>query len=77
VLILAFDLTWIYYYRLQTEPLDVRTFLMSERLWPVWIVTGILAIGAILHRSRQRLMLRNLLDLRSQLDDVRAERDPS
>ncbi len=70
VMILAFDLTWIYFYKRRVDtPLDPWTFLTSRGVLVVWVVTIVLAGVAVWYRGRLRRELHNLLDLRRQLDE--------
>ena len=63
VVILAFDLAWIFYFKRESDP---WTFLTSNRMLFVWGVTAILAGLAVSYRRR----------LRRELDNLRAlERD--
>jgi hypothetical protein len=69
VLILAFDLVWIYHYMAETQPVDPWAFLTSRRMFLVWAVTAVLAALAVWFRQRFVGELRNLLNLRRQLGD--------
>jgi len=63
VVILAFDLAWIYYFKRESDP---WTFLTSNWMLSVWGVSAILAWVAVSYRRR----------LRRELDNLRAlERD--
>ena len=69
VLILAFDLAWIYHFQAETRPMDPWVFLTSGRMLVVWGLTAALAAVAVRHRIRLRGELENLLKLQRQLDD--------
>ena len=77
VMILAFDLTWIYYYerRVETAVHDSWSFLISGGNLVVWGVTAALAVVAVLYRRRLCRELHNLLELRHQLQDQREFRE--
>ena len=67
VIILAFDLLWLYDYLAET---DVWTFLTRPAVVVIaWMGTPILAAAAVWYRRRLRRELRNLLRLRSDLAD--------
>jgi hypothetical protein len=69
VMILTFDLVWIYYYKAETRSLDLWTFLTSGRLLVVWPVTATLVAAAVWYRLSLHRELQNLLNLRRQLGD--------
>ena len=69
VILLTFDLVWIYHYEAETRPMTPWAFLTSGDLLVVWAVTAALAAVAVWYRRRQRGELENLLDLRRQLGD--------
>ena len=66
VLILTFDLAWIYWER--TDRTGVLSFLMSPSIGWVWAVTGTLAGVAVLLRRRLGRELERLADVRRQFD---------
>jgi hypothetical protein len=68
VVILAFDLAWLYHYRAGAS-LDVWTFLVSPRILPVWPVTAILAGTAVWYRRKLLREQRTLADLQRQVTD--------
>ena len=62
VVILIFDLVWLYNYRAES---NVREFLMRPMVVGVLtVVTPLLAIAAVWHRRRLRRELKNLVKLR-------------
>jgi hypothetical protein len=69
VLILAFDLVWIYHFQAETRPMEPLAFLTSGRMLVVWGLTAALAAVAVRYRIRLRGELENLLKLQRQLDD--------
>jgi hypothetical protein len=69
VMILAFDLVWIYHFQAETRPMEPWGFLTSGRVLVVWAVTAGLAAVAVRYRRKLRSELRNLLNLRRQLGD--------
>lgn len=69
VLILAFDLVWIYHYEAETRPRDPWAFLTSGGVLVVWPVTAMLVAAAVWYRRRLHRELQNLLNLRRQLGD--------
>ena len=78
VMILTFDLVWIYHYQAETRAMTPWTFLTSGGLLVVWAVTAALAAVAVWYRRRQRRELENLLDMRRELDGtgrIRRSRD--
>ena len=70
VLILAFDLVWIYHFVSETQPMDPWAWLTSRRMFVVWTITAVLAAVAVWYRRRILGELRNLLNLRRQLGDA-------
>jgi hypothetical protein len=69
VMILAFDLIWIYFQRV--GPITPLEFLTSPSLYWVWAITIGLGVAAVLYRRRLARELANLISLRRRLD-VRA-----
>jgi hypothetical protein len=69
VLLLAFDLVWIYHYQTETRPIPVWAFLTSGQMLVVWVVTAVLAAAAVLYRRRLYEELQGLLNLRRELGD--------
>ena len=69
VIILTFDLVWIYHYQAGARAMEPRAFLTSGGVLVVWAVTGMLAVAAVWYRRRQRDELQNLLTMRRQLGD--------
>jgi hypothetical protein len=68
IMILAFDLAWIYAAQAEHTPLDPVTFLTSGGVAWVWAITALLAAAALWHRRRLGRELENLTALRRQLE---------
>ena len=68
LLILAFDLIWIYFQHARSEPITPVEFLTSPSLYWVWAIS--IALGALAVWYRQRLAgeLANLIALRRRVD---------
>jgi hypothetical protein len=69
VMILTFDLVWIYHYQEETRLMALGPFLTSGRMLVVWAMTAMLAAAAVRYRRKVHRELQNLLDLRKQLGD--------
>ncbi len=68
VLILAFDLAWIYFERNQRAPVDPVTFLTSGGVLWVWVITAALAVIAVRHQRKLDRELENLMSLQQQVE---------
>ena len=66
VLILTFDLAWIYAGR--ADRIALLPFLASQGVAWVWVVTALLAAAAVTQRRRLRRELQGLESLRRQFD---------
>ena len=66
VLILTFDLAWIYAGR--ADHIALLPFLASQGVAWVWVVTALLAAAAVTQRRRLRRELQGLESLRRQFD---------
>jgi hypothetical protein len=69
VMILVFDLTWIYFARGSSAGGSVIAFLASPAFWWVWAITLALGVVAIGQRRRLARELDTLMDLRRQIED--------
>ena len=69
VLLLAFDLVWIYQYQAESRPIPVWAFLTSGQMLVVWGVTAVLAAAAVWYRRRLRAQLQGLLSVQRELGD--------
>jgi hypothetical protein len=69
VMILAFDLLWIYHYQGDTRPMDPKAFLTSGLMLVMWAVLAVPVAIGVRYRARLRRELRNLLSLRRQFDE--------
>ncbi len=70
VLILAFDLAWIYFFGREPGSRDLPSFLVSGSVAWVWAVTAALAIAAGRRRLGLSRELEMLTRLRADLEDV-------
>lgn len=70
VMILVFDLTWIYFARGLSPTRSVVAFLTNPEVAWVWPLTLALGVVAIRQRRRLALELDTLIELRGQIDDV-------
>ena len=68
VMILSCDLAWIYFHRAQQVSLGVATFLTTGSVLWVWMITAALAIVAVWQRRRLGRELKNLTNLRHQVE---------
>jgi len=68
VVILAFDLAWIYLFGQEPGSRDVKSFLTSGNLVWLWMVTTVLGIAAIRHRHKLSRELETLTHLRADLE---------
>lgn len=68
VLILAFDLAWIYYFGREPASHDAASFLTSGSVLWVWLITAVLAIAAARWRQKLGRELETLTRLRASLD---------
>jgi hypothetical protein len=66
VLILAFDLTWIYQFSRAGDSRDLLSFLTSDVMAWLWLVTVALALAAVRWRQRLTRELEMLVRLRDQ-----------
>jgi hypothetical protein len=73
VMILSFDLAWIYFQRAQEGPLDVATFLTTGSVVWVWMITAALAVMAVRQRQRLSRELKNLASLQEQIEGQRIQ----
>jgi hypothetical protein len=69
VMILAFDLIWIYRYQAETRPMDPRAFLTSGSMLVIWAVLAVLVAVGVWYQRRLRGELQNLLSMQRQLDE--------
>jgi hypothetical protein len=69
VMILAFDLTWIYFARGSPTERSVIAFLTNPDIAWVWLLTAALGVVAIRQRRRLARELKNLIELRRQIED--------
>jgi hypothetical protein len=69
VLILAFDLAWIYFFGREPGSRDVPSFLTSGSVVWVWLVTAMIGIAALRRRQRLTRELETLTRLRVGLDN--------
>jgi hypothetical protein len=69
VMILAFDLTWIYFARGSPTERSVIAFLTNPDIAWVWLLTAALGVVAIRQRRRLARELENLIELRRQIED--------
>ena len=69
VLILCFDLAWIYFARSAGTREGLASFLTSSGVAWVWAVTVALGAAAVVHRRRLARELETLTNLRQQLGD--------
>lgn len=67
VLILAFDLAWIYFFGLEPGSRDAGSFLTSGNVVYVWLVTTVLGIAAVRRRQRLGRELETLTRLRADV----------
>ena len=67
VLILAFDLSWIYLRQPELVRAGVLAFLTSRGVVWVWVITAILAVVAVRQRQKLGRELETLTSLRRQL----------
>jgi hypothetical protein len=68
VMILSFDLAWIYFHRARQVSLGVATFLTTGSVLWVWMITAALAVVAVWQRRRLGRELENLTNLRHQVE---------
>ena len=68
VMILAFDLIWIYFQRARSEAITPVEFLTGSSLYWVWAVTIVLGTFAVWYRRRLARELDNLIQLRHRVD---------
>jgi hypothetical protein len=68
VLILAFDLTWIYDVHARRGPLTPGAFLTSPGVAWVWVLTAALAVVAVRRRQTLGRELANLTSLRQHIE---------
>ncbi len=69
VMILGFDLAWIYATRPAGSERSVVSFLTSGEIAWVWALTAALGVAAIRQRQKLARELENLTDLRRQTED--------
>ena len=69
VMILSFDLVWIYFERAGRSPVTPMAFVTSPSLFWVWGMTAVLGAIALWHRRRLGHELTNLISLRRLVDD--------
>jgi hypothetical protein len=74
VMILAFELAWIYFDTARHAPLDPGTFLTSANLVWVWVMTAALGILALWQRRKLGRELANLTRLQQQVTGQHRER---
>jgi hypothetical protein len=67
VMILAFDLIWIYFQRTERTPITPLQFLTSPSLYWVWAMTIVLGALAAWYRQRLAHELANLISLRRRV----------
>jgi hypothetical protein len=67
VMILAFDLIWIYFQRAERTPITPLQFLTSPSLYWVWAMTIVLGALAAWYRQRLAHELANLISLRRRV----------
>jgi hypothetical protein len=67
LMILAFDLTWIYFARTPASRPHLLTFLTADSLLWVWAITVVLVIVAVWQRHRLDRELDTLMTLRQQI----------
>jgi hypothetical protein len=68
VLILAFDLAWIFFFEQEAGSRGVGSFLTSGNVVWVWLVTTVLGIAAISRRRKLSRELERLTRLRADLE---------
>jgi len=68
LMILGFDLTWIYFARGAGAERGVMTFLASREFAWVWAITLVLGVAAVKQRRKLARELENLTDLRRQIE---------
>jgi hypothetical protein len=73
LIILSFDLAWIYFQRAQESPLDVATFLRTGSVVWTWMITAALAVMAVRQRQRLGRELKYLTRLQEQLEHPRIQ----
>jgi hypothetical protein len=73
LLILSFDLVWIYFQGAQQSPLDVATFLTTGSVVWAWMITAALAVMALRQRERLGQELKYLIRLQEQLEHPRIQ----
>ena len=69
VMILAFDLVWIYHYQAEIRPMGPWVFLTSGTMLVIWAVLAVPVAVGVWYRRRLRNELQNLLSLQRQLDE--------
>ena len=69
VMILAFDLVWIYHYQAETRPMGPWAFLTSGTMVVIWAVLAVPVAVGVWYRRRLRGELQNLLSVQRQLDE--------
>jgi len=68
LMILGFDLTWIYFARGAGAERGVMAFLASREFAWVWAITLVLGVAAVKQRRKLARELENLTDLRRQIE---------
>ena len=61
VVIVAFDLVWVYHYQIETRPMDPQAFLTSGPMLVIWAVLAVPVAIGVWYRGRLRNELQNLL----------------
>ena len=69
VMIVTFDLVWVYHYQGETRPMNLQTFLTSGLMLVMWVVLAVPVAIGVWYRGKLRSELQNLLSLRKQLDE--------
>jgi hypothetical protein len=69
LMILGFDLTWIYFARGSDAERSVIAFLTASEFAWVWVITLVLGVAAVMQRQKLARELENLMDLRRRIED--------
>ena len=69
LMILGFDLTWIYATRPAGSERSVLSFLTSGEFAWVWAITLVLGVAAVMQRRKLARELEALMNLRPQIED--------
>lgn len=68
VVILSFNLVWLYHHRSHVAPLSIQDFLSSRSAIAAWVLTVALARWAVYYRRSMQRELKNLSEIRRRLD---------